>query len=243
MVHIGENGSVDESITIADLEVKFAITTNKIKQVLCSSPINVTEVVEQLQIISAVKNKHVPLFDEDVFDSVTTFEKLWQKLNKFWSIFNYDLLVTLLKIVECKRAEEILQEFLSRIDISAIEDMDLVLNCEVIEGEGSPKPVLRVKVGVEKCTKYIERKVEEIISSKFDLKEYKLYFRSIKKGCIELAYEISDAMMSYFIQCQFTGNDLAEFAAHNIICLQINDMKLEIPSEIIMVCTHATTMI
>ena len=167
-----------------------------------------------------------------MFDNVTTVEKLWEKLNRFWSIFDYDLLKILLRIVECKRANEIFEDFLLKIDISAMEDMDLVLHYKVFEREGLMKPLLRIKVKAEKCTSFIERKVKEIVSSKFDIKEYSLRLRSIKEGCIELVYEISNPMMSYFLHCKFAGYDLTEFAAHNIISLHINDMELKIPSEI-----------
>ena len=63
---------VDKLTTFEDVEAEFAFTTNKIKQVLCSSSVNVALVVEQLQTISVVRNKNIPLLDEDVFENVTT---------------------------------------------------------------------------------------------------------------------------------------------------------------------------
>ena len=234
---MSSHSQVDKLRTTEDLEVEFAIATDNIKQALCNSPIDVTSVIEQLQTISAVRNKNVPLFDEDVFESVTTVEKLWQRLSRFWSIYNYDMLKILLRIVKCKRAGEIFEEFLSRIDVSAIEDMELVPHYEVFKREGLIKPLLRIKVKAESCTNFIREKVEEVVSSVFNLKDYTLTFRGIKEGCIQLIYEISNAMMLCFLQCKFTGYDLAEFAAHDIISLHINDMELIIPSEIDMVCS------
>ena len=228
---------VDKLMTSEDLEVEFAITTNKIKQALCSSSVHVASVVEQLQTISVVKNKNIPLLDEDVFENVTTIEKLWQKLSRFWSVFDYDMLRILLRIVNCKKASE---EFLSKIDVAAMEDMELVLYYEVFERQGLIKPLLRIKVKAEKCTNYIRRKVEEVVSSKFDLKEYSLCFRGIKEGCIELVYEISNAMMSYLLQCKVAGYDLAKFAVYDIISIRISNMELKVPLEIDMVCKNAT---
>jgi len=222
--------------TLDDLEFEFAIATKKIKEALINSPdiIDVSSLVEQLQTFSAVRNKQVPLLDEDVFEKVTTIEKLWQKLNRFWSVFNYDMLIILLRVVNCKRANKIFEEFLARINVSAMEDMDLVLHCEVIKSQ-KLKPWLRIKVNSEKCTDFIKRKVEEAVSIKFNLKEHCLLCRGIKTGCIELVYEISNAVMEYFLQCTFTGYDLAEFAACDIISLHLNDKELKIPSEIKMV--------
>lgn len=216
----------------------FAITTKKIKQVLIDSPIDIISVVEQLQATTAVKDKNIPLFDEDVFENVTTVEKLWQKLSKFWSIYNYEILKILLKIVQCKKANEIFDEFLSRIDISALEDQDLVLHCEPLETQGSIKPYLRIKVRAEKCTYSIRRKIEEVVSSKYNLEKYTLRFRAIKRGCFEFVYEISNALMSYLLACDFTKTDAVNFIAHDIIDLQINDIKLGTPY---MVCTIYTS--
>lgn len=236
------NRKVDsKSKSVEDLEVEFAIKANKIKQALCNSSIDVKSVIEQLQTISAVKDKEVPLVDEDVFKNVTTVEKLWEKLNSFWSLFNYDILIFLVRFSQCKRAQEILEEFLSNIDVSAMEDVDLLLHHEVFKRKGLMKPLLRVKVRAEKCTDFVERTVKEILSSKFNLEKYSLHFRGIKEGCncIELVYEISNMMMLYFLQCKFTGYDLAHFAAYDIIIsLHINDMELKVPSEIDMVCTN-----
>jgi len=224
-------------VTFEDLEVEFARTTNKIKQTLNSIHIDIMSLVEQLQTISAVKDKKVPLLDEDVFENVTTIEKLWKKLNRYWSIVDYDVLRIILKLVRCKQADDILEEFLSRIDVTIIKDVDLVLYYETFESKGLVKPLLRIKVKIDNYTDRIKAEVEEIMSLKFNLKEYSLRFRGIKEGCIELVYEISNAMMEYFLHCNFTGYDLADFAACTIISLYIDDMELQIPLEIEMVCS------
>ena len=70
----------------------------------------------------------------------------------------------------------------------------------------------------------------------FDLKGYLLYFKGIKEGCIELYYEILNALMSYLLQCKVSEYDLAVFAANKIISIRINDMELITPPEIDMVC-------
>ena len=232
----------DDKITNSDdLEMEFAITTNKIKQELCSSHVDVVSVVEQLQVCSAVKDKNIPLFDEEVLENVSTVEKLWQKLNKFWSIFDYDVLRFLLRFAKCKKAVEIFDKFLSRIDVASMEDVDLVLHCKVIESQGLMKPLLRIKVKTEKFTSYTERRVREIVSSKFDLENYSLRFRGIKQGCIELLYKISNATMVYLLQCKLVGYDLKNLAAYDIISFHINNMELKLPSAVDVVCKSVAT--
>ena len=234
---------LDKLITSEDVEVEFASTTDKIKQVLCNSTINVTSVVEQLQTISVVRNKNIPLFDEDVFENVTTVERLWQRLSKFWSIYDYDVLRILLRIIKYKKADEIFEEFLSKFDSSAMKDKELVLYYEEFRRQGLIKPLLRIKVKAEKYTDSIRAEVEELMSSTFKLEEYSLCFRGIKEGCIELLYQISNALMSYLLQCKVSGHDLVKLGAHNVISIRINDMELIIPPEIEMVCKNVTTYV
>ena len=214
-------------LTFEDLIVAFAITTSQIKQALSNSSIDVSSVIEQLQTVTAVRDRDISLFDKDAFENVATVETLWQKLSRFWSIFNCDLLKILLRIVQCKKAKEILEEFLLRIDISALEDTDLVLHYEILQTQGLIKPLLRIKVKAERCTNSIKKKVEEVVSLKFNLKEYTLCFKGIKQHeCIELVYEISNAVTSYLLDCNFTKTDAANFAAHGILLLQINDVTI-----------------
>ena len=116
--------------------------TSKIKQALISNNVDVGSLIEQLCAISAVKNKNVPLFDEDVFEKITSINEFWRKLRIFWNIFDYELLQYVVEISECREAKEIFEGFLSKIDTSAIEDVHLVLDCRIEDREGSLNPVL-----------------------------------------------------------------------------------------------------
>ena len=126
----------------------------------------------------------------------------------------------------------IFDNFLSRIDPSAIEDVDLVLRCRVEHWEGSLKPVLRIKINAERCTIDIQRKVKEMVSEKFNLEQYSLCFKGIKKGCIELLYYISKEVMSYLLHYPLSKDTFKELSSCNIISLHINNYKLEIPQVI-----------
>ena len=212
--------------TIEDIEVEFAIMTNKIKQALIDSKVDVDALIEQLCTISAVSNKKVPLFDEDVFIRITSVDEFWKRLRRFWSIYDYDLLRYIIKITKCKKAKSILEEFLSRIDPSAIRDVDLVLHCRVDQRDGSLRPTLRIKVNAEKCTYVISQKVKKIVSEKFELKEYTLCFKGIKEGCVELLYYISKAVKSYLLQYITNINIMTEFSTLKIISIYIDDVEI-----------------
>ena len=215
---------------IRAIEIQFAKMTRRIEQALISNNVDVAELIKQLCTISVVKNKKVPLFDEDVFERIKSIDALWRKLKNFWSIFDYQLLECVIEISECEEAQRIFEEFLSRIDPLVIEDVDLVLYCGEENQEGSLKPVLRVKVNTEKCTVNIKKQVEEIISKTYNLDKYALHFQGIKEGCIELLYYISKQLKSHLLEFKISEVAMAEFHSNKIICLHIDELKLEIPS-------------
>ena len=200
--------------------------TNRIKETLISNNVNVVSLVEQLCTISAVSSKKVPLFDEDIFEKVTSVDEFWRRLRMFWNIFDYDLLRYVIKISECREAQEIFEEFLSRID--PIEDVDLVLHCRVEHWQGLLKPVLRIKINAEKCNLDVIRNAKKIVSRSYNLKIYSLHFKGIKEGCIELLYYISKAMMIYFREFKITSSSLAELSSCQIISLHVNEIDLKL---------------
>ena len=197
--------------------------TGKIKQALIDSNIDVDSLIEQLRTISAVKNRNVPLLDDDVFIKITSVDEFWKKLSRFWSLFDYDLLRFIIKITKCMKAKSILEEFLARIDPAIIEDVDLVLECQKY---GSLKPILRIKINAEKCTVDVKRKAKEIVSEQYNLEKYAIYFKGIKEGCIELLYHVSKAVMAYLRQCKITSTIFNKLSACKIISIYINGVDI-----------------
>ena len=219
--------------SIKQIEVQFAKMTQRIKEALIRNNVNVVSLIEQLCTISAVSNKKIPLFDKDMSEDITSINEFWKRLKCFWrNIFDYDLLWYVIEVSECREAEEIFERFLSRIDPSAIEDVDLVPHCRVEHWEGSLKPVLRIKVNAEKCTVRIKKMVEEVVSKRYQLDKYALHFQCIKEGCIELLYYISQPLKSYLLDFEISESILTEFLANHIISLHIDEFVLKVPSKI-----------
>ena len=212
-----------------ELQVRFAKLTNRIKIALIKNNTDVGSLIEQLSTMSAVKDKKVPLFDENVFEKVKTVEDLWRKLRNYWSILDYDILLYVLQLVECKEANDIYKEFWLRIDPSVLQDTTFILSCKEYEGEGLLKQ-LRIKLNTETLTDEVENKARKAVSQTYNLTKYALMFKGIKQGCIELIYGISKALMSYLLQFKDTGHDLHSLSICNILYLQIFDKKLIVPS-------------
>ena len=207
--------------------------TIKIKEALIKDNFNVISLIEQLRAISAVKMKSVPIFDEDVFEKIISIDDLWQVLKRYWSIYDYNLLLMVVELSGCKEAEHILNESLSRIDPAAIKDADLVLHCKVEHCGGLLKLVLRIKINAEKCTLDVKKSTEKILSNIYELDKYALHFKGIKKGYIELVYCISKPLKLYLLNLEITGRNMAELHAHDVISLHIDDeFELKVPPTI-----------
>ena len=218
---------------IKQIEVQFVKMTKRIKEALIRNNLNVVSLVEHICTISAVSSKEVPLFDKkDISGEVTLVSEFWKKLKGYWNIFDYELLWHVIEISECREAQDIFEEFLSRIDPSAMEDLDLVPHCRVEHWEGSLKPVLRIKINTKKCTLKVKKVVEEVVSKTYQLKKFALHFQGIKEGCFELLYYISQPLKLYFLCFEISENILAEFVANHIISLHIDEFELKVPSKI-----------
>ena len=216
----------EDLTSIRDIEVQFALMTSNIKQALINNNVDVALLIERLCAISAVKNEKVPLFDEDVFEKIQSVDEFWKRLRDQWNIFDYELLEYIVDISECRKAKEIFKEFISRLNPSAIEDVDLVLDCRVKDREGSLKPVLRIKVKAERCTAHIKYMVEKTVSEKFNLDKYTLRLYSIKKGCVELSYYISRSLRTYLLHFEFSKDTVEDFYAYKIVSLHIDEYVL-----------------
>ena len=234
--HGSSCSNIIKTSSLEELEVKFAKMTHRIKKALIKNKTNVGSLIEQLCTISTVRDKKVPLFDENVFKKVKTVEDLWRKLRSYWSIYDYDILVYVLKLAKCKKAIDIYTKFWSKIDSDILKDIKFILSCKEYKGEGLDK-YLRVKLNVETITDEIKEQAEKAISKLYNLTEYALTFKGIKYGCIELIYGISKELESYLLHYKVSGCDLNGCSSCDILYLQICDKKLIIPSKITdMVC-------
>jgi len=102
---------------------------------------------------------------------------------------------------ECKEAQVILANFLSKLHLSTIKNVNFVLHCKkyVNEEEVFNPPLLRIKVNTEKCTSEDERKLSQ--------GNY-----IIKTGFEKLFYHISQTLVTYLLQFKVTGSIMADFA-------------------------------
>ena len=214
--------------------------TKKIEKVLSSTKSDVTTFIEQLQTLYAVDNKKIPLFEEDTFSKVETFDSLWEILNSHWSFFDYDLLKQVIKISNCKEALLIFQGFLSKID-PFLEDVELVPFFKLYEKKGNKgKNLLRIKVNAKRCNCFVKSEVKKLLSKEYKLEKYSLHFKEITKGCIEMNFKASESLLSHVQQHDIYGCDVQKYVNLKIQSIRIKDKEIKfLPVNVVSMYVHS----
>ena len=205
-----------------------------VQEALEKSNITVNKLLIKLKSSSAVRDRNIPLFDPGVFERVTSIDKLFETLSGYWHLFDYDVLMYLVKTAGCKEAKAIYDDFLASFDSSAMTNHKLILQYdEYIHKEGLLPGTckLRIKVARDECTVEVEKEVKEVVSGHFKLEKYALIFKGIKQGCIELIYQTSHSVKCYMLQHKLNGYDILQLKAHKIIALKFDSMELKIPEK------------
>ena len=220
--------------SIDDIEAEFGIMVANVQEALEKSNINVNKLLIKLKSSSAVRDRNIPLFEKDIFKEITSIDKLFETLSGYWYLFDYDVLIYLVKTAGCKEAKVVYDNFLASFDSSAITNHKLILQYdEYIHKEGLLPGTckLRIKVARDECTVEVEKEVKKVISEYFNLEKYALIFKGIKQGCIEFIYQISHSVKSYMLQHKLNGYDILQLKAHKITALKFDIMELNIPED------------
>ena len=135
-----------------------------VQEALENNNINVNKLLIKLKSSSAVRDRKIPLFDKDTFSNITSIEKLFETLSGYWHLFDYDVLMYLVKTAGCEKAKTIYDNFLASFDSSVMSNYQLILQYDEFNKEsilpGTCK--LHIKVPQDKCTVEVEKKVKKL---------------------------------------------------------------------------------
>ena len=206
-----------------------------VQEALENNKVNVNKLLIKLKSSSAVRERKIPLFDEHTFEKITSIEKLFETLSGYWHLFDYDVLLYLVKTAGCEEAKTIYDNFLASFDSSMImmSNYQLILQYDEFNKENIVPGTcrLRIKVARDECTIEIEKKVKEVISKCFNLEKYALICKGLKQGCIELMYQISHSVKSYMLQYKLNSDAVLQLKIHKITAIKFDCMELSIPKD------------
>ena len=216
--------------TFDEIEAEFGVMVIKIQETLKKNNVNVSNLIIKLQGSSAVRDREVPLFDSDIFKRITSIDKLFQTLSGYWHLFDYDVLLYLVKTAECKEAKKAYDDFFTSFDSSVIHDHfnNLIHSClEFNKGSNIPGTCrLWVKITLEECTAETKEEIKVILAQSYRLEKYALICKGIKQGCIEIIYQISPSVKSYMLQYKVTKYNMLQLKAHMITTIKIDDLDI-----------------
>ena len=219
--------------SIDEIEIDFGIMIADVQEAFEKNNINVNRLLIKLKSSSAVRDRKIPLFEKDTFNNITSIEKLFETLSGYWHLFDYDVLMYLVKTAGCNEAKTIYDDFLASFDSSVMSNYQLILQYDEFNKEsilpGTCK--LRIKVAQDNCTVEIERKVKEVISRHFELEKYALICKGLKEGCIELMYQLSHSVKSYMLQYKLNSDAVLQCKVHKISAVKFDCMELNIPED------------
>ena len=230
-----------------DIDAEFTNMVIKVQKAFRKNNVDVSELITSLRSSVAVQNRSIPLFD-DIFDKITSIDKLFQMLSGYWHLLDYDVLLHLLRVANCQEAKRIYDDFLDSFDSSVIQDHfdHLICNFQEFTKKSNTQAIwfnqesdipgthtVRVKITLDKSTKIEKEQVKKILSKKYHLKKYALVCKGIKQGCIEVIYQVSLSVKIYMLQYSLSELDISQLKDHMITDILMDDdgdVNLMIPS-------------
>lgn len=221
-----------ETQPLAKLKANYARTVLKIKRIVESKQFKIEDLLMNLEM--AHQNKCTVFSTDDTFSKITTVGQLFLHINKYCSIFDYELLQVFLESLdECDEAANLLEEFTKELKRSILEELDLMP-----EIKDHPKTLmdgtytLKIKyTGDKKCTLSTKDMVHRIVIESLKLPKASIIFIGLEEGCIAFIYQISAVVKSYILQHRITPNNLGLLASHDIKCLIVDGIEIQVPIE------------
>ena len=215
------------------MKARYIKIFRKIKNVIESKQF---EIEDLKMILNMVHQNDCTVFStDDTFSKVSTINQLFDHINNYCSIYDYELLQIFLEsLEECDEAVNLLEEFTEDLKSSILKELDLMP-----EIKDYPKYLmngtftLKIKyTGHKKCTLSTKNMVQQIVIESLKLKKASIIFRGLEEGGIAFVYQISAVVKSYILQYKFTPDGLASLAVHDIKCLIVDQTEIPVPLEL-----------
>ena len=217
---------------ITKLKGKYVSVVRKIRLIIEERNYKIEQLI--LDLCATDDDKQTIFSTDEAFVKITNLTQLFLWIEKYCSMYDYELLLALVESTECNEAIKLLDDFSEELQSSILKDLDLLSQ----EGElrdmksfmaGTCK--LEIKYVGGKCTLTTKENVQRIIRECFHLKKGSIIFRGAQEGCVTLIYQISPTVKSYLLQYQISSEDAIKLTSIKIKCLIIDGTEFFISSQ------------
>ena len=211
---------------ITKLKGKYVQTVQRILQIFDEKGINIETLITYL--CSCDENNLTIFSTDEAFVKVRNTTQLFHFIGRYCSIYDYELLLSLVESAGCEEAIELLDDFAEQLKSSILKSLDLlsedgkVKNPQVSPGTHT----LKVKYEGGKCTLEKIKMIKKVLYEVFKLNTVSIIFRGAEDGCVTFVYQVSNAVKLYMLQYQITNLDTALLTKCNIARLLIDNEEL-----------------
>ena len=224
--------------TITRLKGKYAYIVGKIKLIFEEKNYKINELILKL---CATDEENQTIFSADnAFVKITNTTELFFWIGKYCTMYDYELLMTLVESTMCEEAIKLLDDFSNELHSSILKDLDLLSEdgeLRDIESFITGTHKLEIKYVGGKCTLTTIENVKRIICEKFHLKKGSIIFQGAQEGCVVIIFQILATVKSRLLQCQISIQDAEKLADGKIRYIKVDDTQIEISPGIKQVCT------
>ena len=202
---------------------KYVQTVEQILQIFKKKRIDIKKLITYL---CNCDEENLTIFSTDeAFVKVRNTTQLFHFIGRYCSIYDYELLLSLVESTGCEEAIKLLDDFAEQLKSSILKSLDLLSE----DGKVKNPPgthTLKVKYEGGKCTLKKIKMIKKVLYEVFKLNRVSIIFRGAEDGCVTFVYQVSNAVKLYMLQYQITNLDTALLTIYNITRLLIDNEEL-----------------
>ena len=210
------------------LNANYANTVKQIRKIIDKENIDIESLIIDL---CNLDSTNMTVFSTDeAFTKVTNTVQLFHWIGKYCSMYDYELLLSLVQSIDCEEAVKLLDGFTEMLKHSILQSLDVLPELNNFKSlPGTHKLIIKFTGG--KCTLKNKAIIQEVLNECFHLKKVSIIFRGAMEGCVAFVFQISNVVKSYLQQYRATIEEVDTLAKHSISQILIDNEKLMVISQ------------
>lgn len=215
--------------TLTELKGRYTSIIKNLLTIFKDKKLDVNPLILKLD---ALDNDKITLFSTDrAFKKVKSVDELFSHIEKYCSIFDYELLAVFVEAVECQEAINVLDGFTKELQSSILSDLDLLCDEQLQDPKDFLPRTHKLVIGyVGKFTMQTKELAQNTICKLFHLKRGSITFKGVQqKGSGGFVYQISVAVKAHLQQFPITAKEISSKTGE-VEHLIIDDEEVKFPT-------------